>query len=108
MPKSTVAALAWQYGVELDDPDDEKRTPRQLEQAEHEHRFSIMEKGPVQTETDVLEVWFAGCHCGMSLHAYGSSIYQTDKSRPLPLQTWAAGQFPTTHVTASPVSPCAG
>ena len=61
MPKSTVAALAWQYGVEVEES---FKSARQLEQEEHERRFTYIAKGTQQTETDVLEVWFAGCHCG--------------------------------------------
>ena len=56
-----------------------KRTNSQVEE-EHEREFSAADGH--NSKTDVLEVWFAGCHCGaFSMHAPRTTAHRLTVAR---------------------------
>ena len=77
--------------------EDERQKQKQLEM-----QFSQQEP---QLETDVLEVWFSGCHCGMlSLAAFTVYLFLYSFEN----QTSVEARFLTRLVTTSHASRCAG
>lgn len=67
MPKSGVSTKAGMSEVLHDWVDKAKNGAQREEQKQMKHEQEFSESEADACETDILEVWFAGCHCGMLL-----------------------------------------
>lgn len=68
MPKSGVSTKAGRSNVLREWVDKTNNDAQLEEQMEYEQEFTDSEPEADACPTDILEVWFAGCHCGMSCH----------------------------------------
>ena len=66
MPKSGVDAKAGMTEVLQEWIDKTKNGAQREEQKQMQHEQEFSQSEPDACDTDTLEVWFAGCHCGMS------------------------------------------
>lgn len=89
-------------------PEKVKKAKKKNVQKELERKYSQQNTSTSTIlETDVLEVWFAGCHCGRSSHAF-LCLLPVLSYHLLLQQTSAAAPCPTTRATTSRASLCAG